>query len=173
MNKTRLFSLFAVICSVAATNILATTKNGNAVTLSKAQQDMDNTNLSFIENAGQVVNSAGVVQSNILFIVKGGGTQVFLEGSKIHYQFAQVDYPKGYEPNERDLKEQGNRHELRQQIKTSTHRFTLSLEGANTHPKVREEQATGYFENYYLPQCPNGLTAKAYQKVVMETCIPV
>ena len=122
---------------------------------------------------GQVADGVGKPRTDILFTANSGGAQVFLTSNAIHYQFAKTEYPAGYIGDGSDLKDDPQQQSLRRQIKSSTHRFTVSLHGANPHPVIRKEERNSYTENFYLAQCPQGITnVHTYGRVVYEGVYP-
>ncbi|MFP5436392.1 MAG: SBBP repeat-containing protein, partial [Bacteroidia bacterium] len=128
--------------------------------------------LHFMENMGQVVNTKGTPQTDVLFTAKSNGVQLWLTATGIHYQFAKTDYPAGYNPhdNKTDVAKQ---LELQKQAKQSTHRFTLQLVGSNPSPKVVKQKQSGYSENYYLAHCPQGITGvKAFEQITYKNVYP-
>lgn len=130
--------------------------------------------LLFMENRGQVVDIKDNPQPDILFSANSGGAKIYLSANAIHYQFTRIEYPKGYDPTSKEpLKDFGEEEALRRQIKTSTHRFTVELQGANPNPTVNKQQQSSYFENYYLAQCPNGITGvHGYEKIIYKNVYP-
>ena len=133
---------------------------------------MQEKHLHFMENMGQVVNTKGTPQTDVLFTAKSNGVQLWLTATGIHYQFAKTDYPAGYNPhdNKTDVAKQ---LELQKQAKQSTHRFTLQLVGSNPSPKVVKQKQSGYSENYYLAHCPQGITGvKAFEQITYKNVYP-
>ena len=138
------------------------------------QQKMQSSALLFMENKGQVADDKGNLQPNILFTANSGGAKIYLTANSIHYQFSKTDYPKGYDPFSKEpAKDPQQEEALRKQIRTSTHRFTVELQGANLHPTVSKQEQSSYYENYYLAQCPNGITnVHGYEKIVYKNVYP-
>jgi hypothetical protein len=127
----------------------------------------------FIENRGQVVDEKGVSRADILFTLRNANVAIFLSSNSIHYQFEKMDFPEGYEFDSRKVADVEKQEELNKQIKRSTHRMTLSLKGANLSATAIKEEPQAYTENYYLPQCPNGITGlHAYSRITFKDVYP-
>ncbi len=142
--------------------------------LATYNQKLQSSVLLFMENRGQVTDEKGNLQPDILFTANSAGAKVYLTANSIHYQFTKTEYPEGYDPQKKGLgtdplKDTG----LQKQIKHSTHHFTLELQGANQHPTVSTEKQSIYFENYYLAQCPNGITGvHGYERITYKNVYP-
>ncbi len=138
------------------------------------QQKMQSSALLFMENKGQIANNKGKPQPDILFTANSGGAKIYLTANGIHYQFSRTEYPKGYDPFSKEpAKDPQQEDALRKQIKTSTHRFTVELQGANQHPTVSKQGKSSYYENYYLAQCPDGITGvHGYEKIIYKNVYP-
>ncbi|XZF15170.1 T9SS type A sorting domain-containing protein [Chitinophagaceae bacterium MMS25-I14] len=117
--------------------------------------------LSFTENRGQVADMAGNIRRDVLFTTNNGHTKLFLTATGIYYQFTQTAAPAG------------NKTGSEKQAETKTHRFSVSLEGGNPHPNVIREEKTAAVQNFYLAQCPNGITNVAsYKKLTYQEVYP-
>jgi hypothetical protein len=127
--------------------------------------------LLFTENKGQVTNTDGKQRPDILFTAKGDYTQLFLTATGIQYQFTRIIYPEGYGAKGIDAAKQ---EELAKQVKTQTHLFSLTLQGANPEPVIRREKKNPFTENFYTPNVPKeGITHVAtYEKIVYENIYP-
>lgn len=123
--------------------------------------------LLFTENRGQVADANGKLRPDILFSAQSGATALYLTGNAIYYQFNKITYPKGYQPDEE------NPVASAKQFKKETYRFSVTLAGANLHPKVRKEEQKILTENFYLAHCPNGITGvRTFAKLVYEDVYP-
>ena len=127
----------------------------------------------FIENSGQLADDAGKPHPEILFTTRSAGVQVYLSHTNIYYVFTKTEYPEGYHPGDKTARRDPAKEEtLRQQIKTTIRRFGVQLEHANPNAEIVKAAANGYYENYYLPQCPKGVTAHTYSEVVYKDIYP-
>src|SRR5262249_631947 len=130
--------------------------------------------LLFTENRGQVVNADGSPRHDILFTAHSGATKVFISATGIYYQFMKAIYPHAYDsPQVYVNTDHKKRGEAEPQMTSQSYRFSVSLAGANAHPTVRREGKSQYVENFYLAQCPDGITNVAtYEKIVCENVYP-
>jgi uncharacterized protein YjdB len=138
-------------------------------------QKMQAARFVFSENRGQIADEAGRPRPDILFSAHSGGAQVFLTATGIHYQFAKTTYPDGYDMTgaSKFSTEPTKQAELEAQIINETYHFSLTLAGANTHPVIRRESKNRYTENFYLPQCPDGIIDVAtYSRIVYQDIYP-
>lgn len=118
--------------------------------------------LLFTENRGQVADAAGRLRPDVLFTAYSSGAKLFLTANGIYYQFTHTA-------------ENGKLSEVPMEahVPVETYRFSLTLDGANLHPKVRREQPHAYTEHFYLAHCPNGIiNVHTYEKVVYEEVYP-
>ncbi len=125
--------------------------------------------LLFAENKGQVIDKDGKPRPDILFTANGDNTQMFLTATGIQYQFARVVYPEGY----RDM-DKAKQEALAQQVKTQTHLFSLTLQGANPNPVIRREKKNLFTQNFYTERVPEGgiTNVATYEKIVYENVYP-
>ena len=176
VKKSILF-LCCLLCggaSYAQVNPLLKQGKPHALNATAYTEKLQQQSLLFIENRGQVADADGKPRPEILFTSQNGGAKLYFTVNAIHYQFTKAEHTKGYDSLN------GNRNfetflkdVPEKKAKQSTHRFTVALQGANPHPSVKKEQQSDYFENYYLPQCPNGiLGVKGYQKITYENVYP-
>ncbi len=133
---------------------------------------LNNTSLLFTENLGQVANDKGRSMPNILFTAHSGGSKIYLDTKGIQYQFTKTEYPKGYEPDAKKIRDIKLQASLEKKVKTITQRLGVSLVGADPKMVVRREERSDYTENFFLAQCPNGITAHTYGRVVYENVYP-
>ncbi len=137
-------------------------------------QKLQSSSLLFMENKGQIADDKGNLRPDILFTANSAGAKIYLSANSIHYQFTKTEYPKGYDPYKKEpVKDPEKEVELQKQIKQSTYRFSLELQSANLHPAVTTEKQSAYTENYYLAQCPNGITGvHGYEKITYNNVYP-
>jgi len=123
-------------------------------------------NLEFIENRGQIIDMEGNLRSDILYVGDGGGTKIYLRKGGVSYVLTMDPEYSGTIDNEEDeeLETLNNKHET-----LRVHRVDMEFVNANMDAKIRVENPTqGYF-NYYLGHCPEGITGvKAHRKVIYE-----
>jgi hypothetical protein len=158
----KVFIVIAMI-GLLSIKVIATTCN-----LEKGKTDTQP--LLFTQNKGQVADMNGNVQPSVLFTTHSKGVKLFLTKNGISYQFQKTDYPEGYG---RSDKKKRNEPELEKQVKTTTYRMDMELVGAAINPLIETESKNEYFENYYLPQCPNGiLNVPTFSKIIYKEVYP-
>ncbi len=174
IHTTLSLGLALLTCFILGNPLLSVARsaNGNAASTAKLA-DMRSSKLLFTENRGQVADDKGNPRPDILFTTHSGNTGVYLTPTGIYYQFVHTTYPDGYIADPKKVKDEEKQAELEKQIKAETYRFSLTLAGANPNPVIRKEGKNILTENFYLPQCPNGITGVAtYDRVVYENVYP-
>src|SRR6187402_1741889 len=136
--RTSLLTAAALILCYQGISLTGTPGNSYSANTFFAQQraqDVANTRQpGFTENKGQVRGPDGLAQPDIKFLFKQGGTELFLTGQGIAYQFKKVHYPEGYQAlaaKPARLQDKEKLKALREQIRTETFRMDMRLEGAN------------------------------------------
>lgn len=126
--------------------------------------------LLFTENKGQIADIKGSPHPDILFTTHSKGVNLFFTKNGISYQFQKKEYPDGYDASD---KKKMREAELEQKIKTTTYRMDMELVGASINPVIETESKNEYFENFYLPQCPNGiLNVPTFAKITYKEVYP-
>lgn len=122
------------------------------------QKQFSSSSLLFTENKGQVADINGNVQPGIRYTAHTGNIDLYLSANSISYQFNK-QHNATQDPTGKKT--------------TETYNLTVSLEGANPNATITaSEQAITKF-NYYLPQCPAGITNVAsYHKLVYAEVYP-
>jgi hypothetical protein len=127
----------------------------------------------FVENRGQIVDENGIPRPDILFTLRNGNTSIFLNSKNIYYQFEKIEFPEGFIQDSRKVEDIEKQEALRKQIKRSTHRMSLSLKSANVWGAIVKEEPQSYTENYYLPQCRNGITGiQSFGRITFKDVYP-
>ncbi len=120
----------------------------------------------FLENRGQVVDSEGEHRSDVLFTTRSRGVKVFISDRGLYYQFRQEERAKVSWHSPLPTMDPGKESR-------TTYRIDVELVGANPDPEVIRKAPTGYYENYYLAHCPEGITGvKSYEKVILKDVYP-
>jgi hypothetical protein len=138
----------------------------------------NNNSLQFIENKGQIVDQNGKHRNDIDFKLETPGMNVFIGKGQIHYQWNQNLKNSKNERIEDDINSDivGKQHSGSPNRgsggSVETYRLDVTLIGANPNAQLIVEEKTGYFENYYLPQCPDGATAHSYKKITYKNVYP-
>lgn len=126
--------------------------------------------LLFTQNKGQIADFEGNLRPDVLFTTHSKGVKLFFTKNGISYQFQKTEYPEGYDAKD---KQKNLEAELEKQIKTTTYRMDMELVGASSNPVIETENKNEYFENFYLPQCPNGiLNVPTFSKVIYKNVYP-
>lgn len=144
----------------------ATPANTSAVTIPAG-----NAPLVFTPNRGQVTDAKGAPRPDVLFTTHSAAMQVFLTAGGLYYQFVRTTYADGHRPTAKGILP--TREQAGQKAQVETHRVLVSLKGANAHPQIITEGQTIYTENFYLPQCPGGIThVPTYTRLIYKNVYP-
>lgn len=117
--------------------------------------------LVFIENKGQIVNQHYQPRADIQFKLNAPGLDIFIGNGQIHYQWNKLNPVIQQFEN---LKREDAIYE--------TYRLDATLLNANPHAAVITEEPQDYYERYYLPQCPDGITAHSFQRIIYKDIYP-
>jgi hypothetical protein len=128
--------------------------------------------ISFIENKGQIIDQYNKHRKDIDFKFSASGMNVFIGKGQIHYQWNKLapyppkgethDIENGFEKHKSPLGDLG----------VETYRMDVALIGANVNAELITAGKQNYYENFYLPQCPNGTRANTYNKIVYKNVYP-
>jgi len=123
------------------------------------QQNMQNImqnaekDIVFIENLGQIRDSKGNKRPDILFLTRSQGVDMYITSSGLTYVFRK---------SEGDIK---NKPE---EGRSNYYRLDMEFVGMNKNFKIKKELAVEQQFNYYTPEYTNGISPKAYKKVIVE-----
>lgn len=106
----------------------------------------------FIENKGQVIDEFKHARNDIQYAVSLQGINAFIGTGAIHYQWSRKN-------------ETGDNL-------FDIYRLDVELEGANPNAEVVTSDIQPGYRNYYLPQCPNGVTAATCKKITYKNIYP-
>ena len=128
----------------------------------------------FMENRGQFVDETGEPLSGILFGMIGNSIRVYISRSGLHYFFTRFDSAGQKGDDFSGLFGQqvhsGSKQEPRQ---VSTHPLSMELVGSNPDPEIKREKMGFYYENFYLPHCPSGITnVPSFDQITMINVYP-
>ncbi len=136
----------------------------------------NNSSLFYIENKGQIVDQYGKQRNDIDLKLETPGMNIFICKGQLHYQWNKIVNS-----------EQGTNNSLQSAVNSSqfsnhksqivdqqieAYRLDVTLVGANKNADLVTEEAQDYFETYYLPQCPDGATARSYKKITYKNIYP-
>jgi hypothetical protein len=121
----------------------------------------------FLENKGQFIDQFHNPRNDIDFRLKAGAVNVFVGKGELHYQWIKNNaaIPKMSEQARQSDNEVTN-------STAETYRLDVTLVDANKNAEIITEDWKDYRENYYLPQCPGGITAHAFGKIIYKNVYP-
>jgi hypothetical protein len=133
-----------------------------------------NSSLAFIENKGQVTDQYYKPRKDIDVKLNAQGMDIFIGEGQIHYQWSKIESSEQSTDNSEKSLLRGFRGQNEMQVSSriATYRLDVSLVGANKNAEVITEDQQEYYENYYLPQYPDGLTAHSYKKIIYKNIYP-
>lgn len=154
MRKIYIVFFLLVSCFVNAQNIQPNINEYN--------QKLNNNNISFTENKGQVYDQNYKPRPDVLYGAMAGNMAVHIKSNGVSYQLYRVDKYKEIE----DPKTSQKRKEIDEQ---TIYRIDLDWLGADKNvTQTTDEELPGY-NNYYLESCPNGaLNVKSYTGVTLK-----
>ena len=112
----------------------------------------------FLENKGQVIDQYGKTRKDIDAKLEAPGMVVFIGNGAIHYQWQKAVA--------------GDNAEKKDRTRTETYRLDVELVGANNTVRPVFEDNSTYYENYYLPQCAEGVEAGSFGRLVYRDIYP-
>jgi hypothetical protein len=126
--------------------------------------------LEFMANTGQLTDQYGKPRKDIdAKLDCGGGLTIFVGDGQLHYQWVRVK-AKGKTEN---LKVDGLlAGKCQLPVEYQYCRMDVALLDANTHAEVVMGEEQPYYENHYLPQCPNGAIVHSYSKLTYKNVYP-
>lgn len=120
--------------------------------------------LSFEENKGQITDQKGNPRTDIDYILKAPGLDIFIGKGVIHYQFYKTQ-------PERELSTPINTGISATTI--ATQRIDVLLMGSNMEAGVLAENAIGGMNHYYTnPKFKNGVATRQFQKITYKNIYP-
>ncbi len=130
--------------------------------LDDAQKMLNNSkSIEFIENKGQIADQNGNVNWDVLFVAEVPYGTVTIRRDGISCTFIKQDVEKlnllKKSMFSKDVKK-NDRSALAEGIPTETYRVDMRLKNSNWNPTIEKFEMAEDFNNYYLPQCPNGIT---------------
>lgn len=121
-----------------------------------------NSPLSFTENKGQLADQYNKPRRDILFSGTDGALNFYINNSGISYQLRKAN--KFVEVV--DARTKQKRKEITEQ---TFYRIDMNWLNANTDLTIKTDDALPGYDNYYLPQCPDGvLNVKSYSGLVIN-----
>lgn len=120
----------------------------------------------FLQNRGQVIDTRGAARPDILYTGGGPGVRLYLRRTGISYVFYTIEHdstlPSKLFPPEMEIPSEqralmGQMGDPSQAI-LEGHRVDMELVGANPNAQIEQAGPSRDRVNFYLPQCPDGIT---------------
>lgn len=118
--------------------------------------------LLFIENKGQIVDQHNRQRPDIDFKIETGAITIFIGDGQLHYQWNK--------PSAQQVMQISTPGDV--STATDIYRLDVQLIGADPNAEMITLNRTPYYENYYLPACPNGATAHSFGKIIYRNIYP-
>ena len=129
--------------------------------------------VSFTENKGQIADK-GKMRKDIFFIAQSKGVKIYFTRTGLIYNYIQHEETFFKKP-ESETEKDKIRKEHPEQVHRKSKAYGMELLFVNASEKViiKSEDETGETSNYYLPQCPDGITnVKSYRKITYQNLYP-
>ena len=129
--------------------------------------------VSFTENKGQIADK-GKIRKDIFFIAQSKGVKIYFTRTGLIYNYIQTEETFFKKPDSETEKDK-IRKEHPEQVHRKSKAYGMELLFVNASEKViiKSEDETGETSNYYLPQCPDGITnVKSYRKITYQNLYP-
>ncbi|MCX6153488.1 MAG: SBBP repeat-containing protein [Candidatus Kapabacteria bacterium] len=131
---------------------------------------------AFIENKGQIADQFGKVNNEVslvaqvefgnIYINKNSLSFAFIKSNKLNKNNSFQTEPATHLPDKFSKNEDDS-------IVLDIYRVDMKFNNANPNPKIIKKEITDDYDNYYLAQCPDGLTVvRKYRTVMMENIYP-
>jgi hypothetical protein len=144
-----------------------------------------NSNMTFTENKGQIVDMGGHLRSDVLYKGTSAGTDVYLRKTGMSYvrsNMGEVMHEIDEQVEEKEKtslsRNGGNlnkidadnlKQELMQKAQVKIHRLDVDFVGGNESPEVQPADQMGGYTNYYYTHCPQGVTnVNSYNEVTIK-----
>lgn len=134
--------------------------------------DIKNKPQYFLENKGQITDQYNQPRVDIDFKLNSHNIAIYIGNGQMHYQWTKEIQQSNAQPRAIFDDELPESSKNKQPAKVEMYRLDISLLGANKNAVALAGNPTGYKENYYLPQCPDGIKARAYSKVTYKNIYP-
>lgn len=143
----------------------------NDETMQTPASFQNKTPLSFMQNHGQVTDQDHHQRKDIGYKLSAPGMSVFIGKDGLHYQWSKTRKSPKLEHNVLQVPGMPEQDKETSYI-TDMYRLDVTLVGANAKATVEEEGQLEYTENYYLPQCPDGITTHTFGKIIYKNIYP-
>src|SRR5579883_728402 len=115
--------------------------------------------LKFIENRGQFADQFGRAMPEVRYMLEANGMKFYFTKNSVHYVFT-----KGYGKIDRE-------HHVLDSL--SFYRVDAHFIGSNAKVEITATDTTADYTNYYLAQCPDGIThVPGFQRIIYHNLYP-
>ncbi len=131
----------------------------------------------FVENKGQIVDQFGNVNKEVQFVAQVDFGIIVVKNNTISFSFIKqqpasinaksekLDKPLGIDPLTEPKGDEPATFDI--------YRVDMKILNANLNPRFITKEMQPDYDNYYLPQCPEGITfVRRYATIVMEDIYP-
>ncbi len=123
----------------------------------------------FLENKGQILDQHGKQRRDVDLRLVIPGVNAFIGLGHIQYQWIKpADTFTQSKTNSSTCNGQAEKYRSKYEI----FRLDMKLLHANRHARLVKEDELDYYERYYLPQTPEGITAGSYRKITYKEVYP-
>lgn len=147
----RLFYCLLFITQFSAAAYAKTESNGKTLSSST---------MLFIENKGQLADQFKKSRNDIDYWLNNGSFNIFIGNGYIQYQWEKAEIV-----NTENEKTNKRKHEIKN---ITYYVMKLKLVGANPDAQIESNDQQEYTENYFLSQCPNGISARSFKKIIYK-----
>lgn len=123
---------------------------------------LQDNSLHLVENKGQITDQYNRPRKDIDYKMAEAGVTLYIGNGQLHYQW----HRPGAAP------EKGRPAPAKEAGRDTIYRMDVELVGADKNAVAIAEAPHSYTENYYLPQCPNGITAGGYGRITYKDVYP-
>ena len=128
--------------------------------------------VEFIENKGQIVDQNGKANRDVLFIANVPGGAIYVRRDGISYAIIKCD---SVLQSKQMMKLRDRRHnftlhdEIPEPVPMEIYRVDMQFNNSLQQPKVTGLEVLNDYDNYYLTQCPEGITnVRKFKRVYYE-----
>ncbi|HVZ42139.1 MAG TPA: SBBP repeat-containing protein, partial [Candidatus Kapabacteria bacterium] len=125
----------------------------------------------YVENRGQIVDAEKHARPDILYLTQSHDVAAYLRTTGLSYVFVKID--GGHPPKPDPSAHKPFTPRFDSSVRVTTYRMDMDLVGANTAARVEGQFPSQDYANFYLSQCPNGITnVRAYDRVIYHDIYP-
>ncbi|MGB9772205.1 MAG: SBBP repeat-containing protein, partial [Candidatus Kapaibacteriota bacterium] len=148
-----------------------------AFSIPTANEILARKSIIFVENKGQIVDQFGNVNREVQFVAQVDFGIIVVKNNTISFTFIKQQSSAIESKNEKLDKPFGidSKTEPKgdEPATFDIYRVDMKILGANLKPNFISKEIQPDWDNYYLPQCPEGITfVRRYATVVMEDVYP-